>query len=386
VQPWHLVRGWLADLAREIDAGLTDGSLVTLETDHVWITRDGYAKLLDFRTPDVQPTARRDEPATPESGQAFLAFVARSALYGSDDEPGATVARAREALPLSASATLETLARRGFGTSSEVVARTSSLLQGPDRVGRWRRAASLSVFGIAPAAALSVLLIINPLMSRTLPPDVMALASALRRLDLSPVDSRERAALEVYIAGRFRPMITDRQTWTNPVTVGLLGPRRLLAERVVTEHPTVSTDELATATAALGPFLRAEERAQERARSFTLSRDSAGTVLGVSLLLLTFIAPYGLVWAVLLRGGLLLRTCGIAVVTVDGKPASRLRALWRALVAWGLVPAALVLVFTMGPAIGSLAGVLLLVGAVLAVVDPGRGLQDRIAGTRLVPQ
>ena len=152
-------------------------------------------------------------------------------------------------------------------------------------------------------------------MSRALPPDLMALDGALRRLEaLGRVPGlfvSERAALEVYIAGRFRPMITDPQTWTNPVSVGILGPRRLLAERVVTGHPTVSTDELASATAALGPFLRA----QERARSFTLSRDSAGAVMGASLLLLTFIAAFGLVWAVLLRGGLLLRTCGIAVVT-----------------------------------------------------------------------
>ena len=96
-EPWHLVRGWLADLAREIDAGLQDGPLSALKVEHVWITRDGYAKLLDFRAPDVQPTACQDEPATLESGQAFLAFVARSALYGSDDEPGVTVARAREA-------------------------------------------------------------------------------------------------------------------------------------------------------------------------------------------------------------------------------------------------------------------------------------------------
>ncbi len=33
-----------------------------------------------------------------------------------------------------------------------------------------------------------------------------------------------------------------------------------LAERVVADHPNVSADDMATATAALGPFLRAQER------------------------------------------------------------------------------------------------------------------------------
>ena len=107
---------------------------------------------------------------------------------------------------------------------------------------------------------------------------------------------------------------------------------------------------------------------------------------------LTLIALFGVVWAFILRGGLLLRACGIAVVTRDGKPASRLRALWRGLVAWSLVPAAFWVALRVGVSTRSrslreeVAIGLFLVGVAWAVVHPTRGLQDRLAGTWLVPQ
>ena len=101
---------------------------------------------------------------------------------------------------------------------------------------------------------------------------------------------------------------------------------------------------------------------------------------------MTFIGAFGIVWAFVLRGGLLLSACGIAVVTRDGKPASRLRALWRGLLAWALVPAAFWLGIRLGVGVGVGVGVLFLAGAAWAVANPTRGLQDRIAGTWLVPR
>jgi uncharacterized RDD family membrane protein YckC len=80
---WRAVRPWLLDLAREIDAGLKDGSVRSLTIDHVWITRDGYAKLLDFRAPGVPLAGNQEERVTLESGQTFLGSVARGALDGS---------------------------------------------------------------------------------------------------------------------------------------------------------------------------------------------------------------------------------------------------------------------------------------------------------------
>jgi uncharacterized RDD family membrane protein YckC len=264
-QPWRTVRLWPLDLAREIDAGLRDGSITTLTIGHVWITRDGYAKLLDFRAPGV-PAANQREAVTLESAQSFLESVVRSALDGSsDDEAGTTGARARDPLPLSATAMLETLARRGFSTSSEMVTRMTALLRRPDRVTRGRRAAHFC--GLVPAFLLllySVLLPHN--LELLMTPNERALNNALTRVSSLTQEVREereeeRAALEVYIAGRFRSMmVTDPYMFTSPATGRVLEARRPLIERIVADHPTVSADDLTTATTTLGPFLRAQER------------------------------------------------------------------------------------------------------------------------------
>ena len=85
----------------------------------------------------------------------------------------------------------------------------------------------------------------------------------------------------------------------------------------------------------------------------------------------------------------------MALVIKDGRPASRLRALIRPLVAW--LPIALLCILVVkGPkpqAIG--AGWMLLetsvllvfiAGALWAIFHPVRGIQDRIAGTWIVPR
>jgi hypothetical protein len=110
------------------------------------------------------------------------------------------------------------------------------------------------------------------------------------------------------------------------------------------------------------------------------------------------IALLGIGAAGLFRGGLLLRAFGIEVVTRNGETVSRLRALWRGLLAWApLIIAPVLLVPNPIPlyigvsrevaiAFGVCAGALFVVGAAWAVVHPERGLQDRIAGSYLVPR
>ena len=98
---------------------------------------------------------------------------------------------------------------------------------------------------------------------------------------------------------------------------------------------------------------------------------------------LTLFALLG-VWA--FRGGLILRAGGLAVVTGDGRPASRWRALGRGLAGWGLVVAAIWLGIGVSAAAGVALAVLCLVGAAWAIVQPARGFPERISGTWLVPR
>jgi hypothetical protein len=103
--------------------------------------------------------------------------------------------------------------------------------------------------------------------------------------------------------------------------------------------------------------------------------------LASSLILITNLA----VWSAAgFRGGLILRALDIAVVTHAGEEASRQRALLRAVVAWSPCLFFLFAILFGWTVLGTAALVLMVGGAVMAYLMPERGLQDRIACTRLV--
>jgi hypothetical protein len=197
---------------------------------------------------------------------------------------------------------------------------------------------------------------------------------------------RKRAALEVYVAGRLEPTAENGRQLRN--TVAFLGPLRPIAERVMADHPHVSPDALAAATVELGSFLQEQERAERAARPGTPG------LLFVALIEflvgLVVVGAFGLFGALLLRGGILMRALGIAVVTRSGHEASRLRAFGRGLVAWSpLMALPIVLIEVRQPIrmpVAVALGVLFAGGAVWAALHPERGVQDRIAGTWLVPR
>jgi hypothetical protein len=399
-QPWRVVRPWLADLAHEIDAGLNDGSLGHLGLDRVWITREGRAKLLDFAVPAALRVPTPDSSASATSAQKFLSEVATSALAGYSSTLTDVGRQPRHTLPLSASALLDALARSAIETWSEVVRRTAAIMNGADRVERARRAASVALCAAIPLGMALMSGAVMTAMTRVITAELVDLTVALD-LSARPSPGADRAAIETYIAGRFGPMIKDPHTWTDPRTAPFLGRRRPLAERIVANHPHVSPSEMAWATAAVGSLLERQSRSFQSMNPWAI----AGFIGAVQFVIT---AVVGLLSAWLFRGGLLLRAFGIAVVTRNGEHVSRLRALCRGFAAWGLVIvafcSALLLVFirssrpvTVVPpqqvsvllpltvlAIGMLA--IFLAGAVWAVVRPERGLQDRIAGTYLVPR
>ena len=112
---------------------------------------------------------------------------------------------------------------------------------------------------------------------------------------------------------------------------------------------------------------------------------SAFTVgcLGIALLSAGF--------ALFFRGGLLLRALGVAAVTCDGSDASRWRMLWRACVAWSWLPLGLLLVALLAPTLqpipaAAIAGLLAIGTVAASAALPARSLQDRLAGTWLVPR
>jgi hypothetical protein len=86
-----------------------------------------------------------------------------------------------------------------------------------------------------------------------------------------------------------------------------------------------------------------------------------------------------------------MRGLGIAVVTKEGKPASRVRVFWRNLLAWLPLMLMPLLAVLLGLLIDleratSVVLPMLVVLTLISSILPGRSLQDRLAGTYLVPR
>jgi hypothetical protein len=80
------------------------------------------------------------------------------------------------------------------------------------------------------------------------------------------------------------------------------------------------------------------------------------------------------------------RFFGFAVVGKDGEPAGRVRLLWRWCLVWGAL--AVPLFFNDLGFLLAVAGTVLFWSTccVIAILNPERGVQDAIAGTRIVPR
>jgi hypothetical protein len=402
-QPWIVVRRWLHDLAVEVQAGLGDGSLAGLPFDlnHVWVTPDGHARLTDFPAPNTVDAAGADVQASLASAQTLLAGTAVKGLSGRTPAEGGSL----PVLPLSARRLLDTLAKRELTSAAAVVGQTSAQIAHVDRVVPWRRAASIVICALFVALLTFIGLMTAVMMERMAAsqPDLAALGDSLTRLstlsaDPSPASAEEREALEVYIAGRFRVRLTDESVWTNPVSYQRLKSYRALANDVMARHPSVTPDQLAAATTRLGPFIDQLAKASERQQS---QAAKARTMVPLLALLFSLLleGAFALVFAFFLRGGLLLRAFGLAVVDSQGRPVSRLRAAWRAVVTWAPAAATAAIAFThavlidmtksqqqpVWTALAVIAALIFLAGAVVSALRPTRAWQDRIAGTFIVP-
>lgn len=399
-QPWKKVRHWLLDLAEEFAAAQVDGSMpAQLSLDRIWITDTGGAKLLDFRAPGAEGTVEAVAATEPA---VFLNQLALSALEG-------RVASAEEArtntvrvpVPIRARSLLESL--RHANDLSAVAAQLKALLQQRPAITQRRRLwlvlgcviPSLIIGGFA-LAGVQVLAVWQKAA-----PDIMRLKTALlihQRMEqgrsvphhLDPVTARP--ALETYIAGRFGSLINDPAALTTPYAIGVLTAKdRQRAAGIVARVGPPSAQAAAEGRAVLGGAIDAEGQLNLAPR-FPNPDESTQPALYA-------ICFGGFVWAILLslacallfRGGVLMRALGIAVVKRDGSDASRLRLLWRAVVAWAPLPLGGVLLAQLRPVLpafpaAALASALVLALTIWSAARPGRSLQDFLAGTWVVPR
>ena len=402
---WETIRHWLADLAAELELAQEEGTLPVLALDRVWITPDGRTRLLDWPAPNGD-AEHRGEPATtttaPEDAgsvltriQQFLASVTTFCLT-----PARPGTRASAALPLGAHAVLDRLTRGEFASEAELAGATGALVRGPAAVSRRDRALHLGGTGVFPILITGILLAVTLLLPVFLP-DVdqrlrfeLSLA-ALEELeddgDLTPEARARRRALEVQVASGLRTLRTVDATPGVSISFTPSPEQQPLIDRILAAHPDPSPEDVAEAAAVLGEAFGGAER--------NVVTAIIGQALPVAIVGWLFVAPLiALGSAVVCRGGLLLRMLGLALVTHQGQEASRGRVFLRAAIAW--LPAMLAAVAGFYAFVQPLdnqeeawllglfwvTGAVFVSGALYAIVDAQRGVQDRIAGTYLVPR
>jgi eukaryotic-like serine/threonine-protein kinase len=376
---WAAARVWLADLAREL-AAQAEADRPPLDPDRVWILESGRAKLLDDPTADAR-----------DGGEAkattFLANVLER------------VRRADAALwPVGAERLRRELPELSIG---DAVRRIEALQRGPAAMTRGWRVAALAGT-TATAICLSGMMISGLVavyaMRDEMPPDIRVALSALEALRRDAaasagsadgghrLSSVDREAIEVFLVDAHRTTLNDARLPAALDRFGGSDEDRAIAARLA-GRPAVAP---ATAAAAAGnPRVRAivDEAVRDR-------RPLVWFVVEMIVTAFLFVTALVSVIAAAAIRGVFVPLLGFDIVTADGRPASRLRVVWRAVVAWSpLVAVALVTNLTswvQSPVqlalIFGLAQLMLLAGAGYAIWRPARGLQDRLAGTWLVPR
>jgi tRNA A-37 threonylcarbamoyl transferase component Bud32 len=386
-RPWAEVLSWLLDLAREC-AAQTPEDRPRLAADRVWILDGGGAKLVDDPTADLAANAALSPPS---SCATLLLDVVRTAR-GSPIQPW----------PLSALRFIDHLRTDPPPSHAAVVGELESLARRRAVLTRgWRAAHTL------PLAAVLLLTVgltgLRAVENFTvaaarepLPPDLRVVAYLLDEHsdgelgldrgigDLSPLDMD---AIEVVLASRYRHVLTDPRLLTMAVEFNSeFRSGRSRIQWVLRREPTDAEARRAIERPYVQTTLRDQPYVKSGLRAVRLAGEFA--ILGV-VRTLVFVVFLSLVTAVVFRGGLM-RAVGLELVIDNGRPASRLRVLARTVIVWAPIIVTLVIVrmtpSVTGVAIWVPALLVLLAGAIVTILRPERGIQDRLAGTWIVPR
>ncbi|MHC1764329.1 MAG: protein kinase [Verrucomicrobiia bacterium] len=398
-QPWDQVRFWLLDLARELELAAKDGTRpAELALDRVWITKEGRAKLLDFPAPGLagvgSPTVAPPAEVPPVmEGHAeaarFLAQVANAALGGTSEpalgQPPAVP------LPLPARDFLRQLP--GLADPGCIVKSLQQLVHHLTRVSRARRLGVVVACTALPLIASVGFVFASWMLreSERQQPGIMELGQLLEARSRRHLPWEGRTAgpedrwYALYVASQYRDLITNSNHWNSLYAMSLIkGANRKFAEESVAKFPHPAEEEVDQAADVIEPVLA-------RVNSANLIHEPWFPLAVFGFTLMIYVAAPALLAALLFRGGVILRGLRIAIVRRDGAPASRLRMTWRGILAWAPV-FAWPIAFASLKAVAGIAGaalILIALAGVVALVSsllPGRGVQDRLAGTHLVPR
>ena len=378
---WSSVRFWLLDLAEEFAAGLDEpATAAALSLDHVWITADGRAMILDV------PSAPARAPLDISGIQAFLARVAEQAL---------------DPVPPDARAFIVALKREAFDRAEFVIGNLSTLVgKRADIAPAWRAMSMLmlpacfALLGIIGAGMANFERIRWERAWKDAHPDKPLFLPAaqvyIERAEAGD-NSKDRELARAYLISHFGDVITNEAFWSNPELVSTLGARERELIRAAMKPPAPEPTVAREAESAAPRWIAKEDR---QARRIPL-----GIFVGVLLFGLVCIGVIELITSLAFRRSFVLNLFGIAVVDDSGRLANRPRLLGRwaigtlpalAVFLWGflmLIDDGTLAFLGVATGIAGISAAAFVVAAIVfALRHPARSPADRLARTHLVPK
>jgi len=406
-QSWEVVRGWLRAAAEELIAGNSSGCpLALVAPEQAWVTRDGRLFLVD---PELLGLAAQTEDPWKQAQRSLARLASLALAPGSDDVDGVPAAP----LPLQARDLLGRLARAEVGDPAELLS-ASELRPTSSASLRQRRLVSIGLQSAVPAASLIFFSIAFSLAVAlpTLIQGELELQKSLARLNEldSPECERgddwevEHRALQIMVANGVNQRAALALRWAKPddpnkVNKGII--RQLPAEqrdsawKAIEAHPDPSPEEVDEARQQVAGVLGDTDDRVAKLKDWSWLQWMA-TMSLLAWIPLVIIGCAALITALAFGGGLTMKLLGMAVVREDGSPASRWHCLGRAAIAWSIPLACIPLMMDVGgwdpiPSkvevwIALFVVLFMFAGAIWTIRRPSRGLQDRLAGTWVVPR
>jgi len=373
---WEDVRNWMKDIVEEIRSRENPGAeLARLSLDHVWISNEGRAVLLPF--------AWGDGSHAPAPGRNLIQQFS-SAVFDAvnhNDELESWPLRARSLL-------------QQAGGTSDLDALHALLLDAGEQTAAMSRKRRLMLWAaisvptiLFSALTIGIMQVANPANSdqQRMEPLLGYVADKDNRADSL---AHTRNLVGVYVAGHFRESIAkaDRGAVNGTAGVVLSKKEWARADSILLAHPSVDAALLREADQLVDSTWHGLPPGQMN-RSTMLP---VFGLLGFSL----FVMAFTVLATLIARRGLAMRVLGLELVNLHGKPAGRLRLLWRQLLILG--PLVLVTVIAIAAfnarqslpkaALGVAAFAFVIASIVTALRTPGRGLTERWSGTRMVPE
>jgi len=379
--PWQFARPQLEVLVDELATLESEAAGAGLSIDQIWIDRSWRIRVLD--TPVGSETTETLPPVE------VIGELARLLL--------GTGAGLPPDLPVHAEAVVKRLLTREqpFASAEAVRAELADWEGRPTVVGRKLRAARValaSAFPIIGGLFAMLMVLVGVLLIMEVGPGM----SLLKRIESAEIVQRDHPesgakppagdmmkAHQILIAESFL------KSW-GPMIVQELSERQTeLLEEARAAYPSPTLEDIAWAR----EQLMAAETTIPRMEDEIVKILTAGTTLTLALISSLWLIV-SLTLSFILRGGLSFRLTGIRIRSRSGALASRWRCLLRTLVAG--TPALMLAgsglailgaeLMILGAIISGLAIALALGGIAYALLATRVSLQDRIAGTRLVPR